>query len=208
MLFKRKCTITFIAHGATLYTDENRICDKESHPPLNEQGQEEAELIANWIARRSPQIDKIYTGASLSCVQTAQYIAKEYGQDFIIRPELKNQEFGVWKGHTYDEIEERYPEQLNRYHDLTSSYAPEGGETLLEFDARVEETINNIVEENLNGRIIIVTHSNFIRAAIRNAIEIPIENQNRVFIATGSATQIKYYQGWNILRYSGHNPLA
>ena len=41
--------------------------------------------------------------------------------------------------------------------------------------------INKIVEENLNGRIIIVTHSNFIRAAIRNAIEIPIENQNRVF---------------------------
>ena len=60
MLFKRKCTITFIAHGSTLYTEENRICDKESHPPLNEQGQEEAELIANWIVRRSPNIDKIY----------------------------------------------------------------------------------------------------------------------------------------------------
>ena len=53
MLFKRKCKITFIAHGATLYTEENRICDKESHPPLNEQGQEEAERIAKWIIHRS-----------------------------------------------------------------------------------------------------------------------------------------------------------
>lgn len=208
MLFKRKCTITYIAHGATLYTEENRICDKESHPPLNEQGQEEAELIANWIVRRSPQIDKIYTGASLSCIQTAQMIAKEYSQDIIIRPEFKNQDFGCWKGLTYTEIEEKYPEQLMQYHDLTSSYAPDGGETLVEFDARVEETINNIIAENPNGRIIIVTHSNFIRAAIRNALDIPIENQNRVFIATGSATQIKYHQGWNILRYSGHNPLV
>ena len=81
MLFKRKCKITFIAHGATLYTEENRICDKESHPPLNEQGQEEAERIAKWIIHRSPRVDKIYTGASLSCVQTAQYVAKEYGQE-------------------------------------------------------------------------------------------------------------------------------
>ena len=60
MLFKRKCKITFIAHGATLYTEENRICDKESHPPLNEQGQEEAERIAKWIIHRSPRVDKIY----------------------------------------------------------------------------------------------------------------------------------------------------
>ncbi len=64
MLFKRKCKITFIAHGATLYTEENRICDKESHPPLNEEGQEEAERIAKWIIHRSPQVDKIYTGSS------------------------------------------------------------------------------------------------------------------------------------------------
>lgn len=208
MLFKRKCKITYIAHGSTLYTEENRICDKESHPPLNEQGQEESELIAQWIVRRSPRIDNIYTGASLSCIQTAQYIAKEYDMDFTIKPELKNQEFGCWKGLSYDEIEKRFPQQLQKYHDLTSSFAPEGGETLLEFDARVDETINKIIEENISKRIIIVTHSNFIRAAIRNALEIPIENQNRVFISTGSATQISYFKDWNILRYAGHNPLS
>lgn|SRR5574344_1022956 len=207
MLFKRKCKITFIAHGATLYTEENRICDKESHPPLNEIGQEEAARIAKWIASRSPQVDKIYTGASLSCVQTAKFVAKEYNQEFDIYPQLKNQELGVWKGLTYSEIEKRYPEMLKKYHELPSSYAPDGGETLLDFDSKVEKVVNSIIEENITKRIIIITHSNFIRAAIRNALEIPIENQNRVFIPTGSATQIKYYKDWNILMYSGHVPL-
>lgn len=208
MLFKRKCKITYIAHGATIYTEENRICDKESHPPLNEIGQEEAERIAKWIVQRSPQVDKIYTGASLSCVQTANFIAKEYGQDFEIRPDLKNQEFGIWKGMNYTEIEERYPEMLQKYHDLTSSYAPDGAETLIEFDERVENTVNQLIEENITKRIIVVTHSNFIRAAIRNALELPVEHQNRVFIPTGSASQVKYYKGWNILMYSGHVPLS
>jgi broad specificity phosphatase PhoE len=207
MLFKRKCKITFVAHGATIYTDENRICDKESHPPLNEVGQEEAEKIAKWVALRSPQVDKIYTGASLSCVQTANFLAKEYNQDFEILPELKNQEFGIWKGLTFNEIEKRFPEMLKKYHDLTSSFAPEGGESLLDFGNRVEDTVNKIITDNLTRRIVIVTHSNFIRAAIRNALNLPAENQNRVFVPTGSATQIKYYKSWNILMYSGHVPL-
>lgn len=207
MLFKRKCKITFIAHGATLYTEENRICDVEGHPPLNEQGQGESQRIAQWIVQRSPQIDAIYTGSSLSCIQTAKYIAREYNQEPIIRPELKNQNYGVWKGLSFSEIEEKYPEMLDKYHELPSSYAPDGGETLLEFDARVDEVLNTLIEENITKRIIVVTHSNFIRAAIRNALEIPVENQNRVFIPTGSASQVKYYKGWNILMYSGHLPL-
>lgn len=208
MLFKRKCKITYIAHGATIYSDENRICDKETHPPLNEIGQAEAERIAKWIVQRSPKIDKIYTGASLSCIQTANFIAKEYNKDFEIRPELKNQEFGIWKGHTFDEIEQKFPEMLQDYHEAPASFAPEGGETLIDFDKRVQETINTLIEENQSNRILIVTHSNFIRAAIKNALSLPVENQNRIFIPTGSATQIKYYTDWNILMYSGHVPLC
>lgn len=208
MLFKRKCKITFIAHGATLYTEENRICDVESHPPLNEQGQEEAQKIAQWIVQRSPQIDAIYTGSSLSCIQTAKYIAREYAMEPIIYPELRNQNYGVWKGLSFSDIEEKYPETLDKYHALPSSYAPDGGETLLEFDERVENTLNYLIDENISKRIIVVTHSNFIRAAIRNALDIPVENQNRVFIPTGSASQVKYYKGWNILMYSGHVPIG
>lgn len=208
MLFKRKCQITFIAHGATIYTEENRICDKETHPPLNEVGQNEAEKIARWIVKRSPNIDKIYTGSSLSCIQTATAVAREYEQDFEIYPDLYNQDFGIWKGLNYTEIEERYPEMLQKYHEFPSSYAPEGGETLLQFGERVNNTVNKLVEANLMKRIVVVTHSNFIRAAIRNAISTPVEYQNRVFIPTGSASQIKYYTDWNILMYSGHVPLS
>ena len=120
---------------------------------------------------------------------------------------MQNQEFGIWKGLTFNEIEKRYPEMLKKYHDLTSSFAPEGGESLLDFGNRVENTMDKIIADNLTRRIVIVTHSNFIRAAIRNALNLPIENQNRVFVPTGSATQIKYYKSWNILMYSGHVPL-
>ena len=56
-------------------------------------------------------------------------------------------------------------------------------------------------------RIIIITHPDVIRAAIRNALDIPAENQNRIFIPPGSASQINYYKDWDALVYCGHLPL-
>ena len=39
-MFKRKCKITFIAHGATVHSMDGIICDTEKYPKLNEFGEE------------------------------------------------------------------------------------------------------------------------------------------------------------------------
>ena len=45
MYFNRKCKVTFICHGSTIYSEENRISDNENYPPLSDYGQEEIEKI-------------------------------------------------------------------------------------------------------------------------------------------------------------------
>ena len=42
-MFKRKCKITFISHGATVHTMDGIICDTEKYPKINEFGEEEIE---------------------------------------------------------------------------------------------------------------------------------------------------------------------
>ena len=34
MYFNRKCKITFISHGATIYSEEGRFSDNPNYPPL------------------------------------------------------------------------------------------------------------------------------------------------------------------------------
>jgi len=53
MLFKRKCKITFISHGATINTEENRFFDDENFPSLNENGRDEIENIAKWLDEKA-----------------------------------------------------------------------------------------------------------------------------------------------------------
>jgi len=206
-MFKRKCKITFIAHGATIYSEENRISDAEKYPPINESGQEEIKKICQFLKKRGVKNDKIYCSPNLRSFQSARMIAETFKQEVQVIESLYTKKCGVWNNLTFDDLEEKFPQALEEYHKNPCRFIPEGGESLLDFNSRIDECIKNVVEENIGGRIIIVTNPDIIQSAIHSALNIPPENQTKIRIKTGSATQISYYDGWASLVYSGYIPL-
>ncbi|MFA7658603.1 MAG: histidine phosphatase family protein [Candidatus Gastranaerophilaceae bacterium] len=206
-MFNRKCKITFISHGATIYSEENRLSDNGNYPPINESGQEEIEKICEWLKKRAVKTDKIYTSSALRTIQTAQMISKVFKKDFEILDGLHSRKRGVWSGLTFEQIEQKYPQMLEQLHKNPCSYCPEGGETILDLNKRISRIIKRIVEENIGNRIIVITHPEVIQAAISGAIELPPQHQAKVYIKTGSATQISYFSSWASLMYSGYVPL-
>ncbi len=207
MIFKRKCKITFIRHGATINTEENRLFDDENYPALNAAGKYEMEKIANWVNNKGLKIDKIFASSALRSVQSAEILSKICRHDFEILPDLRSRKNGLWSGMSFTEIEKKYPNMLDEYHKNPENYCPEGGESTVELNKRVAKTIENIIEQNLNKRIIIVTHGEVIKAAIANALAIPPCNQFKVYIPTGSATQISYFEDFASLVYSAYIPI-
>lgn len=206
-MFNRKCKITFISHGATVNSEENRLFDNEHYPPINDSGEEEIEKICDWLKKKGIKNDKIYSSSALRTVQTAQMISKVLKKDFEILECLHSRKFGVWSGLTFDQIEEKYPQMLEQLHENPCSYCPDCGENILEFNKRVSKEIKKIVLQNVGNRIVIVTHPDVIRAAISDAIKLPARHQAKVYIKTGSATQISYFDSWASLVYSGYVPL-
>lgn len=206
-MFNRKCKITFIAHGSTIHSDENRFSDKENYPPINEAGEEEIEKICEWLKKRGIKNDKIYSSAALRTTQSAQRISKVFKKDFEIIDGLHARKYGVWSGLSNEEIEDKYPKMLEKLHENPCSYCPEKSETILEFNKRISKIIKKIVENNTGKRIIIVTHPEVIQAAIGKAIQLLPQHQAKIYIKTGSATQISYYETWSSLVYSGCVPL-
>lgn len=207
MLFRRKCKITFIRHGATINTDENRLFDDESYPAINAQGKYEMEKISEWVKNKGLKIDKIYASSALRTVQSAQILADVCETDFEILPDLKSRRTGVWSGLSFSEIEEKYPNLLEKYHENPETFWPEGGENTQELNQRVAKTIDEIIEQNLHKRLIVVTHGEVIQAAIANALSIKLGNQFKVYVPTGSATQISYFEDFASLVYSAYIPI-
>lgn len=206
-MFDRKCKIIFIRHGATIYTEQNRLYDLDDYPPLNEKGKEEMEKLAYWLKVSNQSADLIYCSAALRAIQSTRYIAKTLKREFNVLDEVYERRAGIWGGLTFKQIGEKYPSMLNEYHNDPSSFWPEGGESTLALYERVKKAIDQLVIENQHKRILVVTHAGVIQAAISAAIGIPPEYHARIYIPTGSATQINYYTGWSSLVYSGYLPV-
>lgn len=207
MYFDRKCKITFICHGSTIYSDEFRFSDNESYPPLNEAGQEEIEKICEFLKKRGVKNDVIYTSSSTRTVQSAKIIAKMYKQNFEIIEALRPRECGDWNGLTFEQVEDKYSDVLVNAFTKPDERFFENCESVKEFVDRTGDTLNKIVEDNIGNRIIIVTYPEVIQAAIISALDLPVNRISRFFINTGSATQISYYETWASLKYSGYVPL-
>jgi len=206
MYFQRKCKITFICHGATIHSEEGRLSDAGNYPPLSELGIEEMENLTKYLKNRGVKNDSIYTSPSIRTVQSAMMVGKLFKQEYIVVEELTPRKFGKLNGLTVSQLLDKYPEGytslLNNPH--TTLQDTESSTELID---RVNKIIENLVEKNIGNRIIIVTHPEIIQAAICAALKIPAKNLSNIFIRTGSATQISYFDNWASLVYSDYTPL-
>lgn len=207
MYFNRKCKITFICHGATIYSDEFRFSDTDNYPPINETGYEEMTKICDYLRKRGIKNDKIYSSSATRCLQSAKLVAKVYKKDFEILENLKPRGCGSFNCKTFEQIERETPDLLHRLINSPDISTPDDAECVTAFINRVSEELNKVVEDNIGNRVIIVTHPDVIKAAICDALTIPHASLQHIYIKTGSATQISYYESWKSLVYSDYTPL-
>jgi broad specificity phosphatase PhoE len=208
MYFHRKCKITFICHGATIYSEEGRFSDAENYPPLSELGVEEMETLSKYLKARGVKNDIIYTSPSIRTIQSAMMVAKVFKKDYVILDELKTRACGEWNGLTFSQVLKKYPEGIANILSNPDKTTMAGAESSVEFISRVKKVIDGLVAQNIGNRIIIVTHPEVIQAAICAALDIPADKLPKIFIRTGSATQISYFDSWASLVYSDYVPLG
>ena len=199
-MFKRKCKITFITHGATVHSLDGIISDSEKYPKLNEFGEEEIEKVCEYLKHRGVAYDKIYTSPSARCTQSAQIIAKLFKKKTTTIP-LPARKHGEWSGQIIMDLFDEYgPDVILK--------TPKGGEALSAFNKRVAKIIEGLIEENLGNRIIVVTTPDVVQSAIAQTLNFTDENQFKLLIKTGSLTQISYFEeGWSSVIYSDYVPL-
>ena len=199
-MFKRKCKITFITHGATVHSMDGIISDSDRFPKINDIGEEEIEKVCEYLTNRAVNYDKIYTSSPTRCNQTAQIVAKLFKKK-TTAINLPPRKLGEWNGQSVNDIYKQYGIDA-------IIKTPKNGESLKKFNARVAMIINELVEENLGNRIIVVTTPDVVQAAVALTLNLEPESQFKMLIKTGSLTQISYFEdNWSSIIYSDYVPL-
>ena len=141
------------------------------------QGQLDTDLSerGRWQARRAAEalagegIEAIFASDLARAFETAQAIAAVI--DLPIRTDraLRERSFGIFEGHTYAEIDARWPGDAARWRRHEPAFQPDGGESLIEFSARAVAAVTRIAESSLGRTILVVSHGGVLDCLYRAA---------------------------------------
>src|SRR5256885_9526342 len=127
-----------IRHGETAWNVDGRI-QGQLDVPLNDTGRWQVHRLALAIADEG--ISAIYSSDLLRALETAQAVARGCDRPITTDVGLRERGFGVFEGLSYDEINQRWPEQALRWRQRDPDFGAEGGETLREFSQRAVATV-------------------------------------------------------------------
>jgi broad specificity phosphatase PhoE len=167
-------TILLVRHGETDWNLERRW-QGHTDRPLNETGRAQARELADLLATDPP--DAVYSSDLARARETAEIVAARLGLPVAVDARLREVDVGEWSGLTMAEIEERFPEALQRR--LAGGTGWERGETYEQMGERVVAALGEIAERHDGGRVVVITHGGSVRAAL-HAAGVPDEERPHV----------------------------
>lgn len=81
--------------------------------------------------------------------------------------ELREINFGEWEGHTYNEIIEQWPGEIEAFYESDGTMRARGGESFAEVEERAMTKIRDILANHGDGdTVLVVSHGATIRCLI------------------------------------------
>jgi len=147
--------IIAVRHGETAWNVDSRI-QGSLDIALNDTGHWQAHRLA--LALASEQVDDLYASDLRRAYDTALSISRTTGLSVTTNEGLRERRFGEFEGKTFTEIETLWPDKSLKWRKRIPDFAPEGGESLLQFRERILTTVSALAVHNLGKQIVIASH--------------------------------------------------
>ena len=183
-------TLLLLRHGATPLTAEKRFSGA-GDPELSAVGLQQVDAVARRLAKRGG-IDAIVSSPLQRTVQTAQAAADALGLSVEIDPGFRETDFGLWDGHSFAEVRERWPAEHSAWL-ASTAVAPPGGESFDAVAARVLAARAALLERHARRTVLVVSHVTPIKTLIRDALGAPPESLYAMELSAASLSVVTCY---------------
>ena len=171
--------IYLVRHGETEYNVRS-LYYGFTDVPLNEHGLAQAEMVGKQL--KNICFDKVYISDLMRARQTADTIikmnvgARKHLPKVITCPDIREMDFGLWEGCTYQQIRESWSGEYDAWAKDWLNTAPPGGEAFKAFFERCKNAFLKIVRENdPENTILIVAHNGSLRSALAVMLDLGAE---------------------------------
>jgi probable phosphoglycerate mutase len=159
-------TLLLIRHGETAWNAASRI-QGQLDVPLSNAGIWQAGRLAQRLADET--IDAIVASDLARAWLTAQPIAQARQIDVQADVRLRERHFGIFEGHTLDEIAARWPAEFAAWRERDPDWTIPQGESATRFIARVLEALEDVVARFAGRTVAVVAHGGVLDVAYRHA---------------------------------------
>jgi probable phosphoglycerate mutase len=141
--------------------------------PLTERGLRESQLTASRIARDwRPAM--VYTSPMQRCVDTARAIAQACAIALQEVDDLRDLNYGAWRGKTHDEVRAAHPAQYRQWRRSPHLFKFPDGDSLQQLSLRVTDALRLILERHAGDTVVVVAHDSSNRALLLHALGLPL----------------------------------
>ena len=137
-----------VRHGQTEWNIEGKV-QGTTDIALNETGLLQARLLAGALSDCGASC--VYTSTLKRAGQTAEEIAEETGIPVIASGDLREADFGLWEGMTWEEIARDFPQTAAQWEKTPALVTPDGGESPEECRRRCRRIVERIASEAGGG---------------------------------------------------------
>ncbi len=134
---------------------------------LTRQGVEQAKNAGDWIrANIGPiaTLDAVYYSPFLRTRETAAYVIGDEPVDLIHEDRIVERNWGVYGKLTVAQQAELYPRTMAEKKANPMFVRLDGGESLMDVNGRIRDFEGTLHREHPNGRVMLVTHGDFLNA--------------------------------------------
>ena len=187
-------TLVLVRHGVTSHTVDKRFSSGlgGSNPGLTDEGRAQMRATADWLAPLADGIDVVVSSPVKRTHESAEIIGARLERPVLTDEGLAEMEFGTWDGLTFAEIQDRHPDELDRWLGSLDE-APGGGESFRVVEKRVLGSLERLLSEYAGQTVLAVSHVTPIKVLVAHALSAPLEAVYRMEMAPASVTVLSFF---------------
>ena len=171
---------------------------------LSPRGRAQAGKLAKYL--RGKKFDAIYASPMKRVQQTLAPVLKNSTLAPAILPGLREVDFGDWTGFNWEEVRKKFGVHPYDWLDEIELGAVPNGETGVQFRARVEPCLFEVIRRHPGGTAAIFCHGGVIRMMLAILLELPLPKTNAFEIEYASVTQVALHPHLNEIELLNYTP--
>jgi ribonuclease H / adenosylcobalamin/alpha-ribazole phosphatase len=188
--------VVLLRHGDTRLSPERRFSGVGSaDPPLSAAGLDQARRAARSALLRGRAFTEVLTSPLTRCQQTARIVAEALGISVVVDRDLREMDFGLWEEMTFDEVQDRYPVDLERWKQSAMSPPTGSSETLAAVVDRMGTVAARFASRYAGASVLAVTHITPVKALVAHALGAPPTALFHMELSSACFSRISYTGG-------------